>query len=138
MIDDIKNYAKNKCGDKIKFTGFLSDVDSIIRETDIGVLCTKIENHAEGISNAILEFMAHGKPVVATDTGGTPEIIENNLSGFLVKPNNPNELAEKILNLIESNDLRINMGRRGAAIVKNKFSLDVMARKFKDLYHDSQ
>ena len=72
--------------DKIIFTGKQKHVESIINIFDIGVLCSC---YGEGISNTIMEYMALGKPVIATDCGGNKEIVVHNVTGFLIEPKNP-------------------------------------------------
>lgn len=134
MSQELDEYATAHCPDSISLTGFLRDVDSHIRSVDIGVLCTDPDSHAEGISNAILEFMAHGKPVVATNGGGTPEIIEDGVSGVMVSAKCATELADRLQFLIENKEIRSSMGFRGKQIVAEKFSLMSMARRFEELY----
>jgi len=75
-----------------RLLGTRSDVESLINATDICVLST----FTEGISNSILEYMALGKPVIATSGGGTNEIVQDQLTGFLISQSNPIELAEKV------------------------------------------
>lgn len=131
---EISEYAREKCGDSVIMTGFVKNIDDLICITDVGVLCTNPENHAEGISNAILEMMAHGVPVVATSTGGTPEIIENNSSGYLVEPKNSSELAQKIETLICNSQKRAAFGVRSREISMEKFSLESMVAGFRKVY----
>jgi len=126
--------TKNK--NKILFLGSREDVESIMQLCDIGVLTTNQERHGEGISNAILEFSALGKPVVATSGGGTLEIIEDHVNGFLINPKSPEALAEKILFLIKNEEFRTEMGARAKEIVVRKFSISKMIDDFKNQYHE--
>jgi glycosyltransferase involved in cell wall biosynthesis len=91
----------------------------------------------EGLPLSLLEAMACGLPVVATNVGGIPEVVKDGLSGFLVEPKNPTILAKKIeylLNLdIES---RKKMGAEGRKIVESKFSLEKMVNNYENLYQD--
>jgi len=107
------------------------DVESIMNICDIGVLST----FTEGISNSIVEFMALGKPVIATNGGGTKEIVIQGETGFLIATENPNTLAKKILLLIENPELREKMGQKGNKRIKENFSIDVMGRKFDELHN---
>jgi glycosyltransferase involved in cell wall biosynthesis len=113
-----------------RLLGKKSDVESFINAMDIGVLAT----FTEGISNSILEYMSFEKPVVATSGGGTNEIVVDNKTGFLIKPSDPKELAEKLEILINNADLRSSMGQAGKERIMNEFSIDKMARKYIDLY----
>jgi len=114
----------------IKFTGLLDNVESIMNCCDIGVLATK----TEGISNAVMEFMALGKPVVATDGGGTKEILSDKVTGFLVPPENPEILSEKIMYLLSNEAIALKMGEAGRERIRNEFSPQKMVENFIDLY----
>ena len=109
-----------------RLLGERSDVESYINIVDIGVLAT----FTEGISNSILECMAIGKPVVATNGGGTSEIIEDQKTGFLVSTSNPEELAEKILLLLNDSSLRKKMGESGKVRIHDTFSIENMTGKY--------
>jgi len=108
------------------------DVESIMNVCDVGVLST----FTEGISNSIVEFMALGKPVIATDGGGTKEIVIHGKTGFLITREDPNELSGKILFLLNNPELRKDMGLNGKKRIQRSFSLDAMGRSF-DKLHDS-
>lgn len=116
--------------DYVFFSGFRDDISSILAATDIFVLPSLFE----GLPNVILEAMASGLPVVATDVGGIPEVVENGKSGILIKPKDYPGLADTILDLLEKEDLRITMGRRGREIVEEKFNFERMLRDYDNLY----
>lgn len=103
--------------DKVHFVGVQADIYALIKNWHIGV----ITSDSEGFCNAIIEYMVAGLPVVATDVGGNPELVENNLSGFLVPPNDPVALSNKLLTLIKDSDLRNKMGNRGRTIVQDNY-----------------
>ena len=128
-----KNLIENKYIGNFRLLGKNSGIESFINVMDICVLST----FTEGISNSILEYMALGKPVIATSGGGTNEIIKNEESGFLISPSNPKELAEKIEKLLNNADLRMNMGQVGKEIIINNFSIDKMVNKYIDIYKNS-
>jgi len=89
----------------------------------------------EGLPIALLEAMACGLPAVATNVGGTSEIIEDGVSGFLVEPKNSLTLAKKIEYLLSLEPgKRREMGMEGRKIVEEKFSLGKMARNYENLY----
>lgn len=81
----------------VKFLGRQENVESIMNICNIGILLT----YTEGISNSIMEFMALGKPVIATDGGGIKELIIDRETGFLIPPKSPMVLAEKIIVLLK-------------------------------------
>ncbi len=123
LLEKIKAMVSEGESKYIKFTGFRNDVDEILAATDVSVLCS---NHNEGISNTILESMAWGVPVLATATGGTPEIIENGQNGILLPQSNPDHLASQLHNLLNDTDMRLQMGKNAKQLVKEKFSLSRM------------
>ena len=110
----------------MRLVGRQSDVESYIAAMDVCVLST----FTEGISNSILEYMASAKPVVATDGGGTKEIVTEGKTGFLVNAESPEALAERITQLLESENLRREMGESGKFRVFNDFSIDRMVDQY--------
>lgn len=118
----------------IIFTGMCTYVEEYINIFDIGVLCTNSNCHGEGISNAILEYMAIAKPVIATDGGGTREIVLDNETGYLIKPKDPALLEEKILYLMNNPEHARMMGSKGLQRVKENFSMVAMCDSFIKVY----
>lgn len=116
--------------DYFRLLGKQSNVENLINAMDICVLAT----FTEGTSNAILEYMALSKPVVATIGGGTAEIINDSMNGFLVNPSDPIMLADRIQTLIDDADLRRRMGLAGLNRVKEAFSIDRMVDDYIRLY----
>lgn len=114
----------------IRFLGEQKDVESIINILDIGVL----SSYEDGISNAIMEYMAFEKPVVATKLGGNEEIVQNNITGFLVKPNDIYDLTEKIEYLLNNKDIACHMGGAGKERLEKEFSLQKMTDAHIKLY----
>ena len=80
--------------------------------------------------------MALGKPVIATDGGGTNEILENNKTGFLIDPSDPEMLLEKMELLLNNAALRDTMGMTGKKRIQDHFSIDKMVRDY-ILYYNS-
>lgn len=128
----IKSLIETKWRQYFKFLGTKTDIESYINAMDICVLST----FSEGISNSILEYMALGKPVVATDGGGTNEILIDNKTGFLVKVSDPKDLSEKIQILLQNENLRLNMGIAGKKCVQEDFSIDKMKNKYISVYKE--
>lgn len=81
----------------------------------------------------IIEAMASGLPVIASDVGGISESVINERTGFLIPPRNPEILAQKIIYLIENPNLRKKMREAGRKRVKEKYSLDKMIAKIENL-----
>lgn len=116
--------------ENFRFLGIKSDIESYISIMDVCVLAT----FTEGISNAIMEYMALGKPVIATKGGGTNEIVQNEETGFLINPQNPTELSEKINLILNNNDLRKKLGNRGKQRIIESFSINNMVNSYLYIY----
>ncbi|KYK21241.1 hypothetical protein AYK24_03295 [Thermoplasmatales archaeon SG8-52-4] len=110
----------------IKLLDRQSQIESLINIFTIGVLCT----HSEGISNSILEYMALEKPVIASEGGGTNELVVNNETGFLIPHKNPDILFEKIDFLLENPDCAVAMGKCGKTRIKKFFNIDKMVEAY--------
>ncbi|NND80626.1 MAG: glycosyltransferase, partial [Maribacter sp.] len=116
------------------FTGLQKDVESIINVFDIGILATNTLVHGEGISNAILEYMALGKPTIATIGGGTCEAVEEGKTGFLVPSSTPVDIAEKLTYLLDNESLMKKMGLAGKQRLESVFGIQKMMRTYYELY----
>jgi glycosyltransferase involved in cell wall biosynthesis len=115
---------------RVIFTGERQDVGQILRELDMVVH----PSLTEGLSNVILEAMASGLPVVATRTGGTPELVEDGKTGFLVPPGNHSEIAGAIAHLLDNSQMALAYGEAGRRRVIREFSIDRMLRQTEELY----
>jgi glycosyltransferase involved in cell wall biosynthesis len=114
----------------VHFTGMLNDVIPVIKEFTVAVLCSE----TEGFSNALLEYMACGKPVVATRTGGNLEIIEHGRNGFLIPVGEKERLANHILALLNDPDLRSKVGAEASRSIAAQFTFDRMITSYVSLY----
>ena len=128
--DPARSLIDNKYAGHFRLLGKRSGVESIINVMDICVLST----FTEGISNSILEYMAMGKPVIASSGGGTDEIVVDNQTGILIKASDPDALANKIEILLNDAELRKSMGMAGQERIKSIFSLTNMAKECISLY----
>ena len=133
-LEEMKELVPDKFKDRILFTGPQFDVESIINVIDIGVLSTNIDIHGEGISNSIMEYMVLGKPVVATEGGGTNEIVVDKKTGFLVPPKSPDIFAEKMQYLLNNPEDAKRMGEAGRQRIYDHFNLDKMTEIYYQLY----
>ena len=115
--------------DNVLFLGWRDDVNEIMHVMDIFVL----PSLNEGMGRVIVEAMAAGKPVVASKTGGIPDLVIEGETGFLVNPGDPNGLAEAIMSLLENPDLRQAMGKAGKKRC-HLFSEELMIEKIDRLY----
>lgn len=133
-LDYFKAYCKEKGINNVYFLGFRSDVEKILMCSDIGLLFTNEKVHAEGVSNSIMESMAAGLPVIATDGGGTPEIIEDGKTGFIVEPGNSAKAAAILTKLLADKTLKKSIGESARDRVRTHFSLDAMTFEYLRLY----
>lgn len=118
--------------DRIVFTGRRDDVSAVTGDLEIAVLPSLRE--AQGIS--ILEAMARRRPVVASAVGGIPEVVTDGLDGLLVPPGDSAALADAIVRLATSSDLRRRLGEAGYATVAERFSIDAQVRRIEELYDE--
>lgn len=116
---------------QIIFTGPRSDIPDLMSAMDIFVLASLFE----GLPNVLLEAMTLGKPVIATQVGGIPELIESRGDGILVPPQNPQELARAVLTLLEDPSRAKAMGERGQEKIKTHFLLGRMVDQYDHLYY---
>ncbi|WKN30495.1 glycosyltransferase [Porifericola rhodea] len=133
-LEAMRALVPNDCKNQIIFTGRQSKVESIINLFDIGVLTTNHKVHGEGISNAILEYMVLGKPVIASIGGGTAEIVNDQETGYLIEPFDVEALCDKVNNLLDNETLKVRMGKASRDRIDNHFSLDKMTEAYIQLY----
>lgn len=130
LLKHTKSLVKSEMQSNFRFLGKIDNVESYINIFDIAVLST----YSEGISNSILEYMSLSKPVIATDGGGTNELVINNQTGFLIEPRNHKKLSQKIIYLLNNNKMSIEMGLKGRRRIENEFSINKMISSTIDLF----
>lgn len=112
------------------FTGYSNEVQKLMNAMDIFVM----PSHEESFGIVLLEAMAMKLPVIATDNAGAKDIVINNESGLLIKPKNPEKLAEKIMDLINDKEKRTKLGMAGRQRVEENFSSDNIIDQLVDFY----
>ncbi len=117
---------------RVHFAGYRRDVPAVLARAKVAVSAS----YAEGISNAVLEAMAAHRPVVGTAVGGTPELVRDGVTGFLVPPGAPTQLAARIVALLKDPALARCMGDQGRALVEREFAVEAMRRSYDALYCD--
>ncbi len=115
---------------KVRFWGRQPLVSTYLSQMTVGV----IASDSEGLSNAIMEYMCAGLPVVATDVGGNPELVQHGVTGLLVPPNDASAMAEAIMKLLSSYEERTRMGKRGFDVMKKDFSIEKMLQETSRVY----
>ncbi len=122
--------AELSIADKTVFLGRVESIATLLSVSDVGVLSSK----AEGFSNSILEYMAAGCPVVATDVGGAREAIVEGDTGFMVASGDDVMMAQLIISLLQRPDEGRRMGKNGRDVVTEKFSTGAQLHKTEALY----
>ncbi|MFC0875450.1 glycosyltransferase [Saccharicrinis sp. FJH2] len=132
FLKDFMN--KFKGNNNIIFTGRISNVENIIIHVDVGVLLSDPRFHAEGISNSIMEYMAAMKPVIASKSGGTPEIIVSKDIGIMVPPLSKENYKDAVMYLIENSRKRKEIGLNAYNHLVHNFSFKNMINEYLKLY----
>jgi glycosyltransferase involved in cell wall biosynthesis len=117
---------------RVVFTGRREDVPAVTAALDISVLPSYRE--AQGLS--VLEAMALSRPVIASNVGGIPEMIEDGVSGLLVPPGDCDALAAAIVRLLSDHPLADMLARRGHDLVHDRFCIELMTNSIESLYDE--
>ncbi len=112
--------------------GFRHDLDTLLPCCDLFTL----PSHTEGLPNVVLEALAAGVPTVATSVGGTPEVLEDGINGYLVPAGDPISLASRLSQLLANASLRNQMAVAGRERVRQSFSFKAQADAYLRLFSD--
>jgi len=131
MAEKIRQQAKDlgvlhRC----RFVGFRRDLAEIFSVMDLMVL----PSLSEGLPNVVLEAFAASKPVVASDIGGVPEVVEEGISGYLAPPGRPEPLARAILKMLGDPAKMQSMGAAGYERVRREFTFEAQTEKLEAIY----
>lgn len=110
--------------------GFRNDLQAILAEIDIFML----PSFTEGLPNVVLESFAARKPVVATAVGGTPEVVQDGVSGFLSAPSEVEAMANHVVTLASDSVMRAAMGKAGYSHISKRFSFTQQTKSYERLY----
>jgi glycosyltransferase involved in cell wall biosynthesis len=117
----------------VEFITDCSHPESIVAASQVGVLLSPL---GEGTSNAILEYMALGKPVVATNCWGNAEVIREGETGWLIPNKSPSSLAACAVKLLSNKQLAAKMGSAGKERAFETFSLNRIVKEYESLYDE--
>ena len=135
-LGSITEYEKiNKRAGKLEnvlLCGRIECVEALVNACDVGVLFS----YTEGLSNSIIEYMACGKPVIVSDTGGTKEIVENDQTGFLITDETTEVIADMITDLLDHEGKRKTIGENARLLIQKNFTADRMGNDFSQLYSE--
>jgi glycosyltransferase involved in cell wall biosynthesis len=116
--------------EKVIFAGERQDIPAMLASLDVSVLISS----SESLSNVILESMAAGVPVVATDVGGNPELVKHGETGLLVPPGDEGKLVEALAQFVRSSGLRAQYAARSREFARANFHIDQVCCRFEELY----
>ena len=134
MLETIKQMVPASYQQRIHFPGRVNQVEALVKASDIGILLSNKSLHGEGISNSILEYMALRKPVIATDCGGTNEIVIPKVNGYLVNDKDVSAVSSYIHQLLNEPEKASQFGKAGHQLVRDSFNLDKMTDKHIEIY----
>lgn len=145
LVDDggrkwqVEGYIEHRLSDRglrqrIEYLGTLDhqEIVKLRKKCFVSVVCSRYEN----FPNVVLEAMAHGCPLVASDVGGIPEIIQHERNGLLCRPDDPDDLADKILALMGNPELAARLGNQAAKDCEERYHPDVIAAKTIEFYQE--
>jgi glycosyltransferase involved in cell wall biosynthesis len=124
--------AAHKVAHRVIFTGRRDDIPAVTAALDVAVLPSWRE--AQGLS--ILEAMALSRPVVASDVGGIPEMVEDGVTGLLVEHDDPVALAEAIVRLLTDHAFADTIARAGHDLVHDRFCIELMVKSIEEIYDE--
>jgi len=114
----------------VHFTGPRDDIPQLLPSFDAGILCSE----SEGFSNTLIEYMQSGLPVICSNVGGNPEIVEHGVNGYLYDAGDVVVLAEYVAMLTGDSDLCSALGKAGADKVRQQYGLAGFLQNHRDLY----
>jgi glycosyltransferase involved in cell wall biosynthesis len=122
--------ARHGLAGRFFLPGGAEDVPGFLAGLDVAVLPSR----SEGMSNALLEYMAAGRPIVATAVGGNPELVEHGVHALLVPPDDPGSLARAVGRLLDDRPLALRLAAAARRRAREHFSREAMVRRFEDFY----
>ncbi|MFW5795328.1 MAG: glycosyltransferase family 4 protein [Bacillota bacterium] len=130
-LDSFRKSIPARYNKKILLPGIRNDIESVINGANICLMLSRYE----GLSNAIMEYMALEKPVITTSGGGTPELIEDGVNGFFCEFEDVQCISDKIIYLLNNPSISRNMGQKGKEIIEKDFSIYRMVSEYENIYN---
>ena len=128
----LKMVDSKKIQNRITFLGYRADIQNVMSQLDFIVLSSLWE----GLPLTPIEAFSVGKTVIGTSVDGTPEIICNGIDGYLVEPRNSEQLAEKMIDLIENPTVRKNLEMHALKRYKEEFSFEKLTQRYIEFYEE--
>jgi glycosyltransferase involved in cell wall biosynthesis len=129
LLDTYREKVKNDNMPQIKFLGFQKNVTELYNQSAIYFQPSRLESH--GI--AVVDAMLMAVPCIVSNAGGLPESVVDGKTGYVVNPDNINEMVSRLLNLLENENLRVSMGKAGKEYYENTFSYKRWIQEMKRL-----
>ncbi|MBN1868563.1 glycosyltransferase [Candidatus Sumerlaeota bacterium] len=114
----------------VRLTGFREDVETFLAGFDVFAL----SSHLEGLCTSVIDAMLFALPVVATRTGGVPDLVRDGETGLLVEPRDPAALAQGILTVLDDRNLAARLGEAGRSRARNRFTAEAMVAQTLESY----
>jgi len=128
----LRKAASLGIADHVRIAGYPGPIGDVWNIIDIHAHAS----HLDSLPNALLEAMSLGKPSVITSVGGVPEVVKHQVNGFLVPPNNPEQLAASLLMLMSNPSLRAAIGQEAQNTYVKNFRPEVMTRQLERAFDD--
>lgn len=116
--------------DRIRFFPYTSDVKKLLN----GIHCFILPSRGEGLSNALLEAMSMQVPVIASKVSGTVDVVTDGQDGLLIDPDTPEELAGRMENMLQSEAVGVDLGKKARERMLSSFSIDMIADRYRKIY----
>lgn len=129
----MRQIAANPLKDRIHLPGFRNDAPAVMAASDTFVMPS---TEREGLCRAVIEAMAYGVPPIVTNVGGLPELVKNNESGFVIEPNDPEALAEKIIALYREPETKKKLGYNARRRIDSNFNIDTTVEQTQRLFEE--
>jgi glycosyltransferase involved in cell wall biosynthesis len=129
LLEQVKTLGLQE---SVTFAGHRTDIPALLDCTDLFVLPTLVD----ALPTVLIETLAAEKPIVASNVGGIPEIVENGVNGLLVPPREPLELAKACIKVLENRDLANEFIMAGREKVQQQFDVQVQSRKLIKIYEE--
>ncbi|MBO5339049.1 MAG: CDP-glycerol glycerophosphotransferase family protein [Clostridia bacterium] len=117
LVNQINNYGLD---DKIKLLGYRSDISALVANAYCGLTCS----YMEGLGRTTIEYMLSGKPVIASNSGATPEIVHDGQNGLIYEYGKTDELSRKMEYIISNPDVAKDLGQAGKEYAEKEFSME--------------
>lgn len=118
--------------DNVIFTGRVNNPEPLIEHFSVAVICSE----SEGVSNSLLEYMRAGRPIICTDAGGNPELIQDGTNGFVVRVGDADALADRLVKLLCDSVLARRLGEAARETVRSTYPITRMVREQMACYDD--